>query len=80
MHSFSKTRIAPTPSGFLHAGNAFNFLQTAALAKQSGARVLLRIDDMDRDRYRPAYVNDIFETLDFLGIHWQEGPKQINDF
>jgi glutamyl-tRNA synthetase len=80
MHSFYKTRIAPTPSGFLHAGNAYNFLRTVALAQQSGARVLLRIDDIDRDRYRPAYVNDIFETLDFLGIRWQEGPQHIDDF
>jgi glutamyl-tRNA synthetase len=80
MHLFHKTRIAPTPSGFLHAGNAFNLLRTAALAQQSGARVLLRIDDMDRDRYRPAYVEDIFDTLHFLGIRWEEGPQDVAAF
>jgi glutamyl/glutaminyl-tRNA synthetase len=70
-----KTRIAPTPSGFLHEGNAFAFLLTAQLAKKHGASVLLRIDDLDNDRKRPEYVTDIFETLHWLGIHWDEGPR-----
>lgn len=72
--SFSKTRIAPTPSGYLHQGNAFSFLVTAALAKRTGARVLLRIDDLDGERARPEYVQDIFDTLHFLQIGWDEGP------
>jgi glutamyl-tRNA synthetase len=72
---FSLTRIAPTPSGYLHLGNVFSFLVTAGLAKRYGARILLRIDDMDRARVRPEYVDDIFETLHFLGIHWDEGPR-----
>jgi glutamyl-tRNA synthetase len=71
----SRTRIAPTPSGYLHLGNVFSFLITAGLAKRYGARILLRIDDMDRARVRPEYVDDIFETLHFLGIHWDEGPR-----
>lgn len=70
-----KTRIAPTPSGFLHEGNAFAFLLTAELAKRHGASVLLRIDDLDNDRKRPEYVDDIFLTLEWLGIDWQEGPR-----
>lgn len=80
MVRFRKTRIAPTPSGFLHAGNAVNFLLTAALAKQCGADILLRIDDLDRNRYRSAYVDDIFETLHFLNIPWQQGPRNISEF
>lgn len=80
MSSFSKTRIAPTPSGYLHAGNALNFLLTVALAERAGASVLLRIDDMDRDRYRPEYAADIFETLHFLNISWHEGPRDFQDF
>lgn len=73
--SFQKTRIAPTPSGYLHRGNAFSFLLTAALAKKTGARLLLRIDDLDRQRVRPAYVQDIFDTLQRLQIGWNEGPR-----
>jgi glutamyl-Q tRNA(Asp) synthetase len=70
-----KTRIAPTPSGFLHEGNAFAFLLTSELAKRHGASILLRIDDLDNDRKRPEYVEDIFLTLEWLGIEWQEGPR-----
>lgn len=77
---FAKTRLAPTPSGYLHAGNALNFLLTAALAKQCGAKLLLRIDDLDRERYRTAYAVDVFETLSFLNIHWNEGPRRLEEF
>lgn len=77
---FFKTRIAPTPSGYLHAGNALNFLLTAALAKKHGAKLLLRIDDLDRERYRQAYATDVFETLRFLNIHWEEGPQSVEEF
>jgi glutamyl-tRNA synthetase len=68
--NFSRTRIAPTPSGYLHAGNIFSFIITAGLARRYGASILLRIDDLDIGRVRPAYIEDIFETLSFLGIPW----------
>jgi glutamyl/glutaminyl-tRNA synthetase len=74
---YSLTRIAPTPSGFLHLGNAYSFLLTQALAKKHGAKILLRIDDLDRERYRPEYVQDIFDTLDFLEIQIDLGPKSV---
>jgi glutamyl-tRNA synthetase len=77
---FSKTRIAPTPSGYLHVGNVLSFAITATLARKAGASIALRIDDMDRDRVRRAYVQDIFDTLDFMGIPWDEGPRDYNDF
>lgn len=77
---FQYTRIAPTPSGYLHAGNALNFLLTDALAQRHGASLLLRIDDADRERVRPEYVADIFETLHWLGIRWQGGPKDAGEF
>ncbi|MBN7810718.1 tRNA glutamyl-Q synthetase [Algoriphagus sp. H41] len=77
---FSLTRIAPTPSGFLHLGNAYSFLITKALAERHGAKILLRIDDLDRERYRAEYVEDIFETLDFLEIQIDQGPKDLRDF
>jgi len=75
-----RTRLAPTPSGFLHIGNAFSFALTAALAKKTGAQILLRIDDMDRDRIEQRYVDDVFETLHFLGIPWDLGPNDRADF
>lgn len=73
-------RIAPTPSGHLHIGNAFSFLLTRKLADAAGDRLLLRIDDLDSDRKRPEYVQDVFEVLDWLGIRWEVGPKGVDDF
>lgn len=80
MSTFKLTRIAPTPSGFLHIGNALSFILTAALAQKHGAKILLRIDDLDRERYKPKYVQDIFDTLDFLEIPFHQGPKNLKDF
>jgi glutamyl-tRNA synthetase len=78
--NFELTRIAPTPSGYLHLGNAYSFLVTKALAEKSGAKILLRIDDLDRERFRMEYLVDIFETLDFLEISYDLGPKGPEDF
>lgn len=78
--SFNKTRIAPTPSGYLHIGNALSFIITSVLATRSGAKVLLRIDDLDRDRVFPEYVQDIFDTLNFMQIPWNEGPRNYEEY
>ena len=75
-----RTRIAPTPSGFIHAGNAFSFLLTWAVTRRSGGSILLRIDDLDSERKRPEYVKDIFESLEWLGIDWNEGPLNTEEF
>ena len=77
---FRKTRIAPTPSGYCHLGNAYSFLLTQSLAKKSGASILLRIDDLDRERFREEYLNDVFDTLEFLEISWDEGPSGPGEF
>lgn len=75
-----RTRIAPTPSGYLHTGNGMAFLFTFLLARRCGAKLLLRIDDLDNARFRPAYLDDIFEQLGWLGIAWEEGPTGPDDF
>lgn len=77
---FTRTRIAPTPSGFLHLGNVFSFALTASLARKTGASILLRIDDLDQPRIQPQYVQDIFDTLQFLDIPWDEGPKNYEEY
>ena len=75
-----QTRLAPTPSGYLHAGNALNFLLTEALARRAGGRLHLRIDDLDSARVRPAYLENIFATLHWLSIHCDSGPRDVADF
>jgi glutamyl/glutaminyl-tRNA synthetase len=78
--NYKRTRIAPTPSGFLHLGNVLSFSVTAALAQKHGAKILLRIDDLDQARANDQYLQDIFDTLNFLEIPWDEGPRSLNDF
>jgi len=78
--TFHKTRIAPTPSGYLHLGNVLSFAITAALAERAGAKILMRIDDLDRERLNKLFVRDIFETLDFLEMPHDEGPRNYEDY
>ncbi len=76
-----RLRIAPTPSGFLHLGNALNFTLNWLVARLAPAgRLLLRIDDLDADRKREEYVQDVFDTLEWLGLDWDEGPRSVADF
>lgn len=75
-----RTRIAPTPSGLLHPGNGASFVLAWVLARAAGGRVLLRIDDLDRARFRMEYLDDIFFTLDWLGLDYDEGPASPQDF
>jgi glutamyl/glutaminyl-tRNA synthetase len=74
-----KSRLAPTPSGFLHKGNAFNFLLTWLHVRLNDGKLRLRIDDMDVQRAKAIYIQDIFSTLDWLGIDWDEGPFSVAD-
>lgn len=74
-----RTRIAPTPSGFLHSGNGAAFVLAWKLTREAGGKLLLRVDDLDAERVRPEYVEDIFETLHWLGVDWDEGPRDPED-
>ncbi|SET81052.1 glutamate--tRNA ligase family protein [Hymenobacter actinosclerus] len=74
------SRLAPTPSGFLHLGNAVNFTLTWLLTRRAGGTLHLRIDDLDRARCRPAYLANIFETLAWLGLDYDHGPSGPDEF
>ncbi|MFA6283688.1 MAG: glutamate--tRNA ligase family protein [Desulfurivibrionaceae bacterium] len=75
-----RSRIAPTPSGLLHLGNAVNFILTWLMVRKAGGTLRLRIDDADCLRTRPEYLEDIFRQLDWLEITWDEGPTGPDDF
>ncbi|WP_290792758.1 glutamate--tRNA ligase family protein [Flavihumibacter sp. UBA7668] len=77
---FNNTRYAPTPSGYLHLGNLYSFIVTAILARENGLKIFLRIDDMDRDRYRPEFLENIFEVLRYFDFPWDFGPSDKADF
>ena len=74
-----RSRIAPTPSGYLHIGNALNFVRTWLMVRRAGGMLRLRIDDIDTTRTRPEYLDDIFRTLEWMGIDWDEGPQTVDE-
>jgi len=61
-------RFAPSPNGFLHLGHALSGLLNARQARAAGARLLLRIEDIDEVRCRPEYEAAIYEDLAWLGL------------
>ena len=68
------TRFAPSPTGFLHIGSARTALFNWAFARKTGGRMLLRIEDTDRERSTQAAVEAIYDGLRWLGIEWDGAP------
>src|SRR5215204_4838633 len=68
------TRLAPSPTGALHLGNARTFLVNWLLARQSGWRIVLRIEDLDGPRIKRGADQQAIDDLRWLGIDWDEGP------
>lgn len=62
------TRFAPAPTGYLHLGHLVNVLYTWGIARATGGRVILRIEDHDRQRSRPEYEAALLDDLDRLGV------------
>ena len=69
----SITRLAPSPTGALHLGNARTFLINHLLARRSGWRVLMRVEDLDGPRVKPGAATQMLDELRWLGLQWQ-GP------
>jgi glutamyl-Q tRNA(Asp) synthetase len=64
-------RFAPSPNGYLHLGHAYSALLNFDLARRSGGRFLLRIEDIDATRCRPEFESAMYEDLAWLGISWE---------
>jgi glutamyl-tRNA synthetase len=79
------TRFPPSPTGFLHIGGARTALFNWLYARKTGGKFILRIEDTDEDRSTKESVDAILESLEWLGIDWDEGPyfqtqrKEIHD-
>src|SRR5438552_544799 len=69
-------RFAPSPNGHLHLGHAYSALLNFDLARQSGGRLLLRIEDIDPIRCRPEFEAAIYEDLAWLGIVWERPVRR----
>ena len=68
-----KLRIAPSPTGELHIGNARTALFNWLYARKNNGKFLLRIDDTDTEKSTPEYIENIVQNLSWLGIDWDEG-------
>ena len=75
------TRIAPSPTGpFAHIGNVRTLLYNYFLAKKSGGKFYVRLEDTDRDRYTASFLNYFKDMCDWLGIvpdgsYWNPDPR-----
>ena len=73
------TRFAPSPNGLMHLGHALSALTGWQMARASGGTFLLRIEDIDRGRTRPEFIDAIFEDLAWLGIDWPEPVRRQSE-
>ena len=72
-------RFAPSPNGYLHLGHAFSALLNFDLARQTGGRLLLRIEDIDLARCKPEFEAAIYEDLAWLGIAWEQPVRRQSE-
>src|SRR5579862_6903187 len=69
-----RTRFCPSPTGMIHLGNARAALYSALYAAKHQGVFILRIEDTDAERSEERFVDALQEDLNWLGVHWQEGP------
>jgi glutamyl-tRNA synthetase len=74
-HSMVVTRFAPSPTGYLHVGGARTALFNWLLARKTGGKFILRIEDTDLKRNTPSATQQVLADLRWLGIDWDEGPE-----
>ena len=74
-NSSVRVRMAPSPTGYFHLGSARTALFNWLYARHTGGKFILRIEDTDRTRYVPDSLQDIMDSLRWLGLQWDEGPE-----
>ena len=72
-------RLAPSPTGLMHVGHARTFWVAWRRAREAGGKLVLRMDDLDRDRSRGEFAEAFEEDLRWLGLDWDEGPVRQSD-
>ncbi len=77
---YPRVRFAPSPTGYLHIGGLRTALYNYLFAKQTGGKFILRIEDTDRTRYVEGAVENLISTLEWSGLHYDEGPGKGGDY
>ncbi len=72
-------RFAPSPNGALHLGHAYSALLSHDMARRHGGRLLLRIEDIDTGRSRPAFEAQILDDLAWLGLEWEQPVRRQSE-
>jgi glutamyl-tRNA synthetase len=72
-------RLAPSPTGYLHAGHALTFWRAQERAREHRGALILRIEDLDRTRARAEFETAILEDLEWFGLRWDEGPYRQSE-
>lgn len=75
-----RVRFAPSPTGSLHIGGAHTALFNYLLARRSGGKFILRIEDTDRERSTREFEQSILDGMRWMGLDWDEGPDKGGDF
>ncbi|MGB9608798.1 MAG: glutamate--tRNA ligase [Minisyncoccia bacterium] len=74
-----RVRFAPSPTGHFHIGGARLALNNFLFAKKNGGKFILRIEDTDKERSKKEFENEIYESLRWLNIKWDEGPVSFDE-
>ncbi len=75
-----RTRFAPSPTGYMHLGNAWIAFLNWWWTRQHKGKILLRIEDIDKDRCHDKYISALQTDLEWLGIDWDEDPGKIYSY
>lgn len=75
-----RVRYAPSPTGLQHIGGVRTALFNYFFARSQGGSFLLRVEDTDQERYHDEALQDLYDTFDWLGIEWDEGPNKGGDY
>ena len=71
-----RVRYAPSPTGLQHIGGIRTALFNYFFARANGGQFILRVEDTDRERSTPEALEDLYSTLDWLGMDYDEGPDK----
>ncbi|MCP5062366.1 MAG: glutamate--tRNA ligase, partial [Ignavibacteriae bacterium] len=76
MNNEVRVRFAPSPTGYLHVGGLRTALYNYFFAKRNNGKFILRIEDTDRNRYVEGAVEKLIESLNWVGLEYDEGPNK----
>jgi len=76
MDTAVRVRFAPSPTGYLHVGGARTALFNYLFARHNKGKFILRIEDTDRKRFQQDALEEIYASLEWLGLTWDEGPNR----